>query len=252
MSENGHVNIEVADGVGTVSFFHPKKNSLPGSLLKAIASTIDEAGANNDVKVVVLQSEGEGPFCAGASFDELLAIDNFDTGKEFFMGFARLILAMRRCPKFIIARIQGKTVGGGVGVAAAADYALATKRSAVRLSELAIGIGPFVVGPAVERKVGTGAFTAFATDADWRDAEWACTHGLYAAIYDDREQLDAAVAARAKQLAGYSPEAMRRLKAVCWHGTDHWETLLEERAEESGRLILSDFAVRAIEAFKRR
>lgn len=252
MADSGRVTVDVQDGIATVTFFHPKKNSLPGVLLKEIAESIDAVGNNDNARVVILKSEGDGPFCAGASFDELLAIDSFERGKEFFMGFARLILAMRRCPKFIVGRIQGKAVGGGVGVASAMDYALATERSAIKLSELALGIGPFVVGPAVERKIGNGPFTAMSVDADWRDAAWAKNHGLYVDTYASIETLDAAVAATAVRLAGFSPEAMQRLKTACWSGTDHWEALLEERAEMSGKLVLSDFTANAIAAFKKK
>ena len=250
MSETGRVTSTVSDGIGTITFFHPKKNSLPGALLKEITAAVTDIGENPAVRVMVLRSEGDGPFCAGASFDELLSIQTFAQGKEFFMGFARLILAMKKCPKFIIARIQGKAVGGGVGVTAAADYALATERSAVKLSELALGIGPFVVGPAVERKLGSGPFSAMSIDADWRDAAWAKQHGLYVDIYPDIPALDAAVAAMAAKLAGCSPEAMALLKAACWKGSEDWDQLLESRAEMSGKLVLSAFTAKAIAAFK--
>lgn len=250
MSDTGRVTKEIRDGIGTITFFHPKKNSLPGALLKEITAAVTDIGENPAVRVMVLRSEGDGPFCAGASFDELLSIQTFAQGKEFFMGFARLILAMKKCPKFIIARIQGKAVGGGVGVTAAADYALATERSAVKLSELALGIGPFVVGPAVERKLGSGPFSAMSIDADWRDAAWAKRHGLYVDIYPDIPALDAAVAAMAAKLASCSPEAMALLKAACWKGSEDWDQLLESRAEMSGKLVLSAFTAKAIAAFK--
>lgn len=250
MESTGHVNVEINDGVGRLSFYHPKKNSLPGVLLKEIADAVTETAHRSDVRIMILTSEGEGPFCAGASFDELIAIDSFERGKAFFMGFARLILAIKEAPCLIIGRIQGKAVGGGVGVAAACDYALATEQSAVKLSELAIGIGPFVVGPAVERKIGTGPFSAMASDADWRSAEWALRHGLYVNIFPDIASLDQEVERRAQRFANFNPEAMTALKTACWSGTGHWKELLEERAEYSGRLVLSEFTRKAIEAFK--
>ncbi len=250
MPDNGYAKIDIQDGVGTLAFFHPKKNSVPGALLKEIAESIRSLGDADNARLVVLRSDGEGPFCAGASFDELLAIRNFEQGKEFFMGFARLILAMKKCPKPIIARVQGKAVGGGVGVVAAADYALAAANAALKLSELAIGIGPFVIGPAVERKIGRGNFSALAMDTEWRDAAWAKTHGLYSEVFGSAAELDAAVAALAEKFAKFNPEAMAKLKAVLWEGTEHWDELLEARAEMSGRLVLSDFTRSAIAAFK--
>lgn len=250
MPANGYAKINIRDGVGTLTFFHPKKNSLPGALLTEIAQGIRRLGEADNARVVVLRSGGEGPFCAGASFDELLAIRNFEQGKEFFMGFARLILAMKKCPKPIIARVQGKAVGGGVGVVAAADYALASASAALKLSELAIGIGPFVIGPAVERKIGRGNFSALALDTEWRDANWAKTHGLYSEVFGGAAELDAAVAALAEKLAKFNPEALAKLKTVFWEGTEHWDELLEARAEMSGRLVLSDFTRSAIAAFK--
>ncbi len=249
---DGYVKTEIDNGIATIEFFHPKKNSLPGNLLKELAAAVQSAGEDDAARVIVLRSAGEGPFCAGASFDELLAIDSFERGKEFFMGFARLILAMKKTPRFIITRVQGKVVGGGVGVVSASDYALATDRASIKLSELALGIGPFVVGPAVERKIGSGAFTALSIDTDWRDAAWAKTHAMYAQVVASIEELDAAVVALADKLAQSSPEAMAQLKAVFWQGTEHWDELLEQRAEMSGRLVLSEFTSNAIQKFKQK
>jgi len=251
--ESGQVSVETANGIATVRFGHPKGNSLPGVLLARIADTIDAVAADTASRVIVLRSNEPGPFCAGASFDELRAIDTADTGKEFFLGFARVILAMRRCPKLIIARVHGKAVGGGVGVVAAADYAIATVGAAVRLSELAVGIGPFVVGPVIERKIGLGAFAALAVDATgWRDAAWAERHGLYAQIVDDATALDETVAALAGQLARSNPEAMAKLKQIFWEGTHDWPARLDERAAMSGTLVLSTFTRNAIAAFAAR
>ena len=239
------------NGVGAVTFGHPASNSLPGTILEALANTIDRASGDSNCKVIVLKSWGDRAFCAGASFDELMAIENEDEGLEFFSGFSKVILAMRRSPKFIICRVQGKAVGGGVGIAAAADYAFATSYASVKLSELAIGIGPFVVGPAVERKMGTSAFTALAIDAaTWYDAKWAQQQGLYAQVFDDAASMDAAIGGLAQRLAASNPEAMARLKHVFWTGTEHWEFLLPERAAISGRLVLSDFTREAINRFK--
>jgi methylglutaconyl-CoA hydratase len=250
MPESGSVTVKTNNGIGAISFFHPKKNSLPGDLLQNLATEMNNLARNNSVKVVVLRSEGDGPFCAGASFDELLAVDSFERGREFFMGFARLILAMKNCPKFVITRVQGKTVGGGVGVVAASDYALATENASIKLSELALGIGPFIIGPAVERKVGLGAYAAMSIDSDWRDARWAKQHGLYTDIHATTEELDNAVDTLADKLATFNPEAMAKLKSVFWEGTDHWDELLPARAEMSGRLVLSESTAKAISAFK--
>lgn len=250
MSDNGYVNYDVDDGIGTITFFHPKSNSLPAAILRELAETVSKAGEDPSVKVVILKSGGEKAFCAGASFDELLAIEDFESGKEFFMGFARLLMAMRDCPKLVIVRVQGKAVGGGVGVAAAGDYTMATREASAKLSELALGIGPFVVGPAVERKLGSGPTCAMAFDHEWRDAEWLERHGLYTSIHDDISSLDSAINALAKKLAAASPQAMAELKKVFLRGTENWAQLLEERAEISGSLVLSDFTRNYIEQFK--
>ena len=253
----GQVTTSVADGVATVRFGHPKGNSMPGALLSALADAIRTAGEDADARVVVLASDagqaGRAPWCAGASFDELVAISEAgdrEAGREFFSGFARVIRAMQQCPKFVVARIHGKVAGGGVGLAAAADYAIAVEGASCKLSELAVGIGPFVVGPVIERKIGLAAFTAMAVDADWRTAAWAHQHGLYARVVPDVGALDAAVAALAQRLAASNPEAMADIKRVVWEGTEQWDALLAERADVSGRLVLSDFTRRAIAAFK--
>ncbi len=248
-SSAGYVTTSVDDGVGTVTFFHPKGNSLPGRILSELATAIDSVAQNNDVRVVVLRSDGTGPFCAGASFDELRVIANADEGKSFFSGFAHVILAMRRCPKFVVTRVHGKAVGGGVGLVAASDYAIAASSAHLRLSELAIGIGPFVVGPVIERRIGHGHFAALSTDFDWRDPEWGLRTGLYARLEESTASLDAAVAALARRLAGAHNAAMAELKKNYWEGTEHWERLLFERAAMSGSLILSEHSRAAIARF---
>lgn len=248
---DGYVKHTVAEGIATVTFHHPKSNSLPGHVLRELADAITRMGADPAVRVIVLRSDGDKAFCAGASFDELLTIDTPAKGLAFFSGFAQVINAIRTAPCLVIGRVHGKSVGGGVGLAAACDVSYAHGSASARLSELAIGIGPFVVGPAVERKVGTGAFGFMSfTPAAWRDAEWCRRHGLYQAVFATVEELDRAVDAHARELAAYSPDAMRELKRVLWRGTEDWDVLLAERAATSGRLILSEFAVNAINRFK--
>jgi methylglutaconyl-CoA hydratase len=249
----GRVAAELRDGVATVRFGHPKGNSMPGALLRALAEQIRVAGEDPAVRVVVLASDGRGPWCAGASFDELVAIseaEDREAGREFFLGFARVIRAMQQCPKFVVARVHGKVAGGGVGLVAAADYAVAVEEASCKLSELAVGIGPFVVGPVIERKIGLAAYTAMSVDADWRDAAWAHRHGLYARVVPGPAELDAAVDALAARLAASNPDAMAEIKRVVWSGTETWDALLLERADISGRLVLGEFTRRAIAAFK--
>ena len=248
MIETGKVQTSVAAGVATITFSHPKGNSLPGTLLASLASAVTASGSDDAAKVIVLRSGGTGPFCAGASFSELKAVSSEAEGSAFFSGFAKLILAMIRAPKFILTRVQGKVVGGGVGIVAASDYVVAVRSSSVRLSELAIGLGPFVVGPPIEKKIGVAAFSAFAADADWRDAEWAERHGLFSRLADDAGALDREVEARAKFFTASSPEAMEKLKLVFWAGTDGWDDLLKARAATSGGLVLSDFTRKAIQS----
>ena len=251
MVNEGTIQTSNNNGIATITFFHPQSNSLPGVLLRGLASAITNAGNDANVNVIVLRSGGEKAFCAGASFDELMSINSFDEGRQFFSGFAMVINAIRKAPKFVIARVQGKAVGGGVGLASAADYTLAHESASVKLSELAVGIGPFVVGPAVERKVGTAAFTALSINATvWQSASWAREKGLYADVFNSIEELDKAVEELAAKLATSSPEAMAALKQVFWKGTDHWDSLLVERAEMSGTLVLSEYTRSAISGFK--
>ena len=248
-----YVKITTENSVGTIEFFHPQSNSLPGHILAELTNTITSAGKDENIKVIILKSAGERAFCAGASFDELVAIDTPENGKEFFSGFANVINAARKCPKFIIGRVQGKAVGGGVGMAAATDYCFATKFASAKLSELAIGIGPFVVGPAVERKLGTSAFSAMTINATkWFDASWAREKGLYTEVFDSVDEMDTEIDKLATTLSTSNPEAMEGLKKVMWKGTDHWGTLLMERAVSSGTLVLSDFTRDAISKFKKK
>jgi methylglutaconyl-CoA hydratase len=248
----GHVSATTdALGIATISFFHPSHNSLPGQLLRQLAATIMAVGQADTTKVIILKSEGERTFCAGASFDELVAIEDEAQGQQFFSGFAQVINACRMCSKAIIGRVQGKAIGGGVGVAAATDYCFATAQASVKLSELVVGIGPFVVGPVVELKIGRAAYAQLALDAaEFHSATWAQERGLYAEVLETTADLDIAVQAFAEKLASYNPEALGAMKRVIWAGTEHWDSLLSERAAISGRLVLSDFTRQAIAKFK--
>jgi methylglutaconyl-CoA hydratase len=248
---NGYVVSETHKGITTIEFFHPQSNSLPHRLLEELANEIHAMGTDHDTKVIVLRSGGEKAFCAGASFSELSQIENEKKGFDFFSGFADVVNAMRKCPKLIIGRIHGKCVGGGVGLAAAADYAIAYESAEIRLSELAIGIGPFVVGPAIERRIGISAFGHLAIDAArWRNAEWSKKKGLFAEVHTTIEGMDESISRLANELTHSSPQAMEDLKKILWKGTEHWDELLFHRAEISGKLVLSNFTKHAIEKFK--
>ena len=248
---SGQVNTIVNGKIAEITFHHPQSNSLPGMLLMQLASEIEKAGNDENTTVILLKSKGEKTFCAGASFDELVAIENLEQGKKFFSGFAAVINAIRKAPKFVIARVQGKAVGGGVGIACAADYTFATMAASVKLSELAVGIGPFVVGPAVERKIGNSAFSSMSINAtEWQDASWAKEKGMYAEVHESIEGMDQSISNLTTKLSNSNPEAMKELKKVFWEGTENWDTLLVERAEISGKLVLSDFTRQSIAKFK--
>ena len=239
------------NGLATIEFYHPMSNSLPGAILSQLAQTITNAGNDENIRVILLQSSGDRTFCAGASFEELSKIKNFEEGKKFFMGFANVINAARKCPKLIIGRVQGKAVGGGVGMASAVDYCIATKYASVKLSELALGIGPFVVGPAVERKIGTSSMSTMAINATkWYSAEWAKTKGLYAEVFENASEMDEHINELSLKLANSNPEATKALKVIFWEGTESWDDLLDKRASISGKLILSTYSSNAINAIK--
>jgi methylglutaconyl-CoA hydratase len=249
MSE-GYVTSSQQNRITTIRFFHPAQNSLPSNLLTDLVAAINNAGRDEETILIVIESEGDRTFCAGASFTELVSIRDFDQGKRFFSGFANVINAIRTCPKIVIGRVHGKAVGGGVGLAAACDYTMATKYASVRLSELAVGIGPFVIGPAVERKIGLSAYSQLALNAsEWQTAEWAKAKGLYTEAFDSIEQLDAYIKHFTDDLVTKNPEALGLLKKIFWEGTEHWDDLLAKRAAMSGELILSDFSKNAIQKF---
>jgi len=251
--KDGYVKTEKEHGITTIEFYHPQSNSLPGKLLETIAQTIHSEGVNSGTKVIILRSAGEKVFCAGASFDELATITTQEQGTQFFSGYGKVINAMRKAPQFIIARIQGKCVGGGLGLAAAADYAIATHGADVKLSELSAGFGPFVIGPAVQRKIGLAAFTHLTIDANmWRSSDWAKRNGLYAELHPEPSAMEDAIGRLSFTLSHVSQDATKELKKVFWQGTEDWDDLLRERASISGRLILSDYAKDFIKNFKRK
>ncbi|GAA4276111.1 enoyl-CoA hydratase/isomerase family protein [Aquimarina mytili] len=249
---NGSLYTHIENNIATIEFGHPASNSFPSELLARLAKAFDQLSKNNDAHVIILKSEGERAFCAGASFDELVAITNLEEGTYFFSGFANVINAMRNCKKPIIGRIQGKTVGGGVGLASACDYCLATEAASIKLSELTIGIGPFVIEPAVSRKIGLAAFGTLAWDASqWKNAYWAKEKGLFSRVFDTIAELDKETQLFAEKLASYNPAALQQMKKATWQGTDHWDKVLIERAAISGELVLSDFTKEALAKFKK-
>lgn len=246
-----YVKEHIDNGVAYIEFYHPAHNSLPSDILAKLADTITAAGNNPEAKVIVIKSGGDRTFCAGASFNELVSINDESAGKQFFLGFANVINAMRRCPKFIIGRVQGKTVGGGVGLASATDYCMGTKYASIKLSELNVGIGPFVVGPAVQRKLGVSAMSQIAMDANsFYSAEWARDKGLFTKVFETTEELDEAVKDFALGLSQYNPEAMQRMKSMFWSGTEDWDELLDQRAAISGKLVLSEFTKETLKRFQ--
>jgi len=250
--QNGSLHISTQNNIATIAFGHPASNSFPSELLDRLTKAFMTVGANAEVAVIILKSEGEKAFCAGASFDELVAISNLKEGHLFFSGFANVVNAMRTCGKLIIGRIQGKAVGGGVGLAAACDYALATENAAVKLSELTIGIGPFVIEPAVTRKIGVSGTSELTLDAtNWKNAYWAKEKGLYAKVFESTNDLDKEVEVFSEKLASYNPIALAEMKKVLWQGTENWGALLTERATVSGELVLSKFTKKALEKFKK-
>ena len=249
--QNGSLYTNIQNKIATVEFGHPASNSFPSALLDRLTKELNSLSENNDVSVIILTSEGERAFCAGASFDELVAISNFEEGKAFFSGFANVINAMRTCSKLIIGRVHGKTVGGGVGLASACDYVLATEHASVKLSEFTIGIGPFVIAPAVERKIGVSGLAELTLDAtSWKTAYWAKEKGLYAKVLENKSELDTEVTLLSEKLASYNPEALSEMKKTLWKGTENWANLLAERAEISGKLVLSEFTKNALTKFK--
>lgn len=250
-NSNGVLITTIENKIATLEFGHPASNSFPADLLNQLTNELNNLSNNPDVSIIVLKSSGSGAFCAGASFDELLAVSNQEEATQFFSGFANVLNAMRNCSKIIIGRIHGKAVGGGVGIAAACDYTFATNESAIRLSELAIGIGPFVIEPAVSRKIGQSATTEMTLDTEWKTAVWAKEKGLYAKVLGTITELDASITTLAEKLANYNPEALTEIKKILWKGTENWGTLLYERAEISGKLVLSDFSKKALQQFKK-
>jgi methylglutaconyl-CoA hydratase len=248
----GTVRTSVRHGIGTVEFAHPKGNSLPAKLLDELAAAITALGADDAARVIVLRSAGSSTFCAGASFDEFTALADAAQGKEFFSGFSRVIMAMVRAPKFVLVRVQGRAAGGAIGVIAASDYSVAVQSAQVKLSELQVGIGPFVVGVVIRHKLGLAPFQALGVHADWHDAAWCERHGLYAMVVPDEAALDAAMDAHAARLAASNPEAMREMKRIFWEGSEAWPAVMAERAGMSGRMVLSDFTREALARFRAR
>jgi methylglutaconyl-CoA hydratase len=250
--QNGSLYTHIQNNIANIEFGHPASNSFPSALLERLTKELISVGNNDEVSIIILKSEGEKAFCAGASFDELVAISNLEEGKQFFSGFANVINAMRTCGKLIIGSVQGKAVGGGVGLAAACDYVFATENAAVKLSEFTIGIGPFVIEPAVSRKIGISGTAELTLDAtNWKNAYWAKEKGLYAKVFKTQKELDAEVEILANKLASYNPMALTEMKKVLWKGTEVWTSLLAERAAVSGELVLSEFTKKALEKFKK-
>ena len=244
------VTSQIKNHISEITFGTPKSNSLPSEILEKLAQIILTEGSKPEVKAILLKSEGEKAFCAGASFDELLEINDLETSKKFFGGFAKVLNAMRNCGKIVVVRVQGKTTGGGVGIACAADYCFATENASLALTEINLGIGPFVIGPYVERKIGKSQFTAMAIDADFRSANWAEQHNIYHSVSPTIAEMDAEVAQFLEKLATKSTDALALIKKVSWEGTEHFDKLMPKRILMSASLLLEDSTKANIEKIK--
>ena len=243
----------VLNGIATISFFHPEQNSLPTIVLRSLIKTINLLSNDSGILVIILKSDGRGTFCAGANFTEMLEINDSISGYKYFNGFADLINTMRLCPKLIIVRVQGKSVGGGVGLLAAGDYCMATKDAAIKLSDFNIGIGPFVIEPAIERKIGRSNMAQLTIDAtSFYSPAWALDKSLYNAVYDDIKSLDIAVQDFAVKISNFNPIAVTKMKEIFWKGTEDWGLLLSERAYLSGKFVLSPYTKKALKLFKQK
>ena len=248
----GNLYVNIDGKIATIEFGHPSSNSFELELLERLTAKFEELSDSEAVSLIILKSEDDDrAFCAGASLDELLAVSDEGEAKKFFGGFAGVINAMRSCKKIILGRVQGKTVGGGVGLAAACDYVFASEAASIKLSELSIGIAPLVIAPAVERKIGKGGLAELSlAPNDWKSAYWGQEKGLYARVFETMADLDREVEHHAHQLASYDTEALETWKKILWEGTDHWNELLPERAAMTGKLALSDFTKNALKKFK--
>jgi methylglutaconyl-CoA hydratase len=249
---NGSLYTKIENRVATIEFGHPASNSFVFELLVRLSTELKSLSDNKDVSVIILKSEGNNTFCAGASFNELMAVSTVEEGKVFFSGFAHVINTMRQCSKPIIGRVQGKAVGGGVGLIAACDYVFATEDAAVRLSELTIGIAPLVIAPAVERKIGVAGLAELSlSPSEWKNAYWAKDKGLFSKVFSSIKEMDKELEFFSDKLASYNPMALTELKKVLWSNTEHWDTLLLNRAEITGNLALSQYTIKALSSFKK-
>lgn len=244
------VTSQIENQISTITFGTPKSNSLPGEILEKLAKTILEEGAKPEVKIILLKSEGEKAFCAGASFDELLEIKDLETSKKFFGGFAKVLNAMRTCGKIVVVRVQGKTTGGGVGITCAADYCFATENASLALTEINLEIGPFVISPFVERKVGKSQMIAMSLDAEFRDANWAVQHNVYNKIFSTISEMDEEIEKFLNRLSTKNHKVLAKIKELSWEGTEHFGEILPEKINISANLVLEDSAKENIQKIK--
>lgn len=244
------VHTQIENSIAKIQFYNPASNACDPSMLAQMVHAFNTLSANSQVKVILLSSKGNKAFCAGASITHLSELKDMKAATDFFSGFGRLILSMKNCNKIIVTSVQGKAVGGGVGIIAASDYVIATENSGLRLSELMIGIGPLVIAPAVIRKVGVAHFSQLSLKpSTWKDAKWGAAHGLFNELVTDGDSLENVTVDYCNSLASYSAQALSALKSVLWQGTEHWEELLYENAAKTATLSLSEDAQESFKKF---
>lgn len=240
-NQNGSLHSRISKGIATIEFGHPKANSLTSALLEGLMQEFNSLSENDKVSLILLKSKGEGAFCAGASFDELLQIDNLTDATHFFNGFANVFLAMRNCKKPIVGQIQGKATGGGVGLIAACDYTLATENAWIRLPELAIGIAPFVIAPVLIRKIGTTALNEmYMTPNLWKESHWAQRYNLYTQVLKNIKELNEQTAHFTENLAKINSNVLAEMKQITWKNTENWSEELHKNATLSAKFLLSE------------
>lgn len=191
------------------------RNAFDDTLIQSLTKAFTRLGKDANVRVIILRAEGSA-FCAGADLNWMQrSVDfSFSENVQDAHHLAAMLKAIYDCPKPVIARVHGAAFGGGVGLVAACDIALATESAKFCLSETRLGLIPAVISPFVVPKIGQTAARRYFLTAEVFSATQAAHLNLVTEVASDEAALDALLAKIVGAILANGPEALSQSKVL--------------------------------------
>lgn len=241
------------DGVVFITINRPhKKNAFDAATIGALHEAFETLHGADHVRVVFIHGAG-GTFSAGADLGWMRDAVGWSEAdnRDDAMGLAVMLKALHDIPALTVAIVEGAAMGGGAGIVAACDMAVAVKGAKFAFSEVKLGLIPATIAPYVIEAVGARTARALFLTGDVFDAEAAQWFGLVDQVLDDADQIDAFIADFSQSVRACAPGAMgdakRLVHDVAGRRIDHG--LMEDTAKRIARARVSDEGQEGVRAF---